>query len=49
MKITMTTQNASRRIAPARIAAKAPPTKAPRPATGLSPAEIRQIVLDILG
>lgn len=45
----MTTDTSRRRDAPARIAAKAPPPKAPRPATGLSPAEIRQIVLDILG
>jgi len=37
------------RAAPARTIAKAPASTAPRPTTGLSPAEIRQIVLDILG
>jgi hypothetical protein len=37
------------RPAPARTSAKAPASTAPRPTTGLSPAEIRQIVLDILG
>jgi hypothetical protein len=39
----------SRRDAPGRDPAKAPASVAPRPSTGLSPAEIRQIVLDILG
>ena len=39
----------SLRDAPARTTAKAPATKAPSQATGLSPAEIRKIVLDILG
>lgn len=34
---------------PARSAATAPAPDAPRPGTGLSTAEIRQIVLDILG
>ena len=37
------------RAAPARTTAKAPASTAPRPTTGLSPAEIRQIVLDLLG
>ncbi|WP_269769568.1 hypothetical protein [Neoroseomonas rubea] len=44
--MTITTQ--SPRATPARGTAT-PASKSPRPGTGLSPAEIRQIVLDILG
>lgn len=34
---------------PAHHETQTPATKSPRPATGLSTAEIRQIVIDILG
>jgi hypothetical protein len=37
------------RAVPARDAAGSAATPAPRPGVGLSPAEIRRIVLDILG
>lgn len=37
------------RTDPARSGTTTPATDAPRPGTGLSPAEIRRIILDILG
>lgn len=45
----MTTILHAPRGLPARSASTAPASDAPRPGTGLSIAEIRQIVLDILG
>ncbi|MBR0659018.1 hypothetical protein [Neoroseomonas oryzicola] len=44
-----TTETRSQRDAPARPLLTAQATPAQRPSTGLTPAEIRQIVLDILG
>ncbi|MBW6399442.1 hypothetical protein KPL78_16410 [Roseomonas sp. HJA6] len=37
------------RAIPARSGTSIPPQAATRPGTGLSPAEIRQIILEILG
>ncbi len=44
-----TTEYRSQREAPARIIKTAPAATAERPSTGLTPTELRQIVLDILG
>lgn len=44
-----TTETRTQRDTPARPLMTAQATPAPRPSTGLTPAELRQIVLDILG